>query len=98
MLAGDGVDVQLEVTNRGQAIAPDLIDSLFEPFRQGAAQRAKPRPSGLGLGLFIARHIVRSHGGTIAVKSDDEATTFTVRLPRRMTAVESEEHAPPAVV
>jgi sigma-B regulation protein RsbU (phosphoserine phosphatase) len=93
-LAGDGSDVQLEVTNRGQAIAPDLIDHLFEPFRQGAAERAKPRPSGLGLGLFIARQIVRSHGGTIAVKSDDEATTFTVRLPR--VAAETETHSLPA--
>ncbi len=91
-LAGEDEHVQLAVTNCGQAIAPDLIDHLFEPFRQGPAERAKPRPSGLGLGLFIARQIVRSHGGTIAVRSDDEATTFTVRLPRAVatTGLEAE--------
>ena len=91
-LAGEDEHVQLAVTNCGTAIAPDLIDHLFEPFRQGPAERAKPRPSGLGLGLFIARQIVRSHGGTIAVRSDDEATTFTVRLPRAVatTALEAE--------
>lgn len=96
-LAGEDDHVQLAVTNCGAAIAPELIDHLFEPFRQGADARARPRPSGLGLGLFIARQIVRSHGGTIQVRSDDEATTFTVRLPRAVATVpEAEPMASPA--
>ncbi|RKG99324.1 hypothetical protein D7V97_31825 [Corallococcus sp. CA053C] len=37
----------------------------------------------MGLGLYIVRHIVDAHGGTIDVHSTQEhGTTFTVRLPR----------------
>ena len=40
------------------------------------------RPGSIGLGLYIAREVARSHGGTIDVTSSAEAgTTFTVRLP-----------------
>jgi phosphoserine phosphatase RsbU/P len=39
---------------------------------------------GLGLGLFIVGEITRAHGGTVDVSStNEEGTTFTVRLPRR---------------
>lgn len=39
---------------------------------------------GLGLGLFIAKHIIDAHGGSIEIDSSEpEGTTFTVRLPRR---------------
>jgi PAS domain S-box-containing protein len=72
---GDG-GVRVEVTNRGPAIPSDLVDQIFEPFRQGANSR------GLGLGLYIAQQIVVAHGGTIDVRSDGDATTFTVRLQR----------------
>jgi len=37
---------------------------------------------GFGLGLYIARHITLSHGGTIGVNSDGDSTTFTVSLLR----------------
>ncbi|MBA3404278.1 MAG: sensor histidine kinase, partial [Gemmatimonadaceae bacterium] len=37
----------------------------------------------MGLGLYIAERIVTAHGGTIDVRSSDEAgTLFTVRMPR----------------
>jgi signal transduction histidine kinase len=36
----------------------------------------------LGLGLFIVRQIVRSHGGTVSLSSRDGKTTFEVKLPR----------------
>ena len=43
---------------------------------------AVPDSSGLGLGLYIAREIVRSHGGTIEVEGSELGETrFVVRLP-----------------
>jgi signal transduction histidine kinase len=64
-------------------IPPARIASLFEPFTQGIGEGAQP-PRGLGLGLFIVRHVVAAHGGTISVESSEgEGTTFLVRLPRR---------------
>jgi signal transduction histidine kinase len=33
------------------------------------------------MGLYITREIVTAHGGTISVSSDENATTFSIRLP-----------------
>jgi len=79
----DGTDpetVRVRVHNRG-AIPADQLPKLFDPLAGGERRREKPR--GLGLGLFIAREIVRAHGGAITVRSAaGEGTCFTVRLPR----------------
>ncbi|MGH9885842.1 MAG: sensor histidine kinase, partial [bacterium] len=69
--------VYVAVTNSGPTIPSEALDRLFEPFWQGAA-----RSRGLGLGLYIVQQIVHAHGGTIAVRSEADQTTFTVRLPR----------------
>lgn len=48
-----------------------------------AEQPKKNRPGSIGLGLYIAREVARSHGGTIDVTSSAEAgTAFVMRLPR----------------
>lgn len=75
-------EVELEVSNEGTPIPPDLLPRLFEPFRRAAGDGANGH-DGLGLGLFIARAIVIAHGGTIEARSASERTCFTVRLPRR---------------
>ena len=78
----DGTDedtVRFAVSNGG-SIVPDLIPTLFEPFKGTSSRGA--RTDGLGLGLFIAQRIVLSHGGTIEVQSADNHTAFSVRLPR----------------
>jgi len=74
--------VELEVHNEGPPISPELLPTLFEPYRRGP-ESGEGRGS-LGLGLFITRQIVLGHGGAIGVRSTlAEGTTFTVRLPRR---------------
>lgn len=84
------VEDQLELTvkDTGVGISPEFLPHVFERFRQGDAALTQPRP-GLGIGLAIAQHLVRLHGGDISVKSDgqDRGSTFIVRLPT------SQEHA-----
>lgn len=77
----DGHRVGIEIRNRG-AIPASLLPHLFDPFRSTGHGRDQSR--GLGLGLHIVREIVRGHGGSVEVVSNDsEDTTFLVRLPRR---------------
>jgi signal transduction histidine kinase len=80
-ISGNARDITIEMHNHG-AIPPDLLATLFEPFR-GSHQRTE-RSSGLGLGLYIAREIAKAHGGDIGVASSEaEGTAFRIRLPRR---------------
>ncbi len=78
---GDDDDVYLAVHNHGEPIAPELMPQLFQPFRRGTGEDSAARS--IGLGLFIVHVIVTAHDGTVEVRStEDEGTTFTVRLPR----------------
>jgi len=73
--------VSVEVHNQG-TIPADQLPDIFEAMSEG--ERSRARSGGLGLGLFITRQILRSHGGNITVASSDlEGTTFTVHLPRQ---------------
>ena len=76
-LSGHAGDVVVTVRNGGPAIPAEQLPNLFDAFHRGGRSA-----TGLGLGLFIVREIVRAHGGTIGVASSPEGTTFTVRLPR----------------
>ncbi len=80
-----GADVVvLSIHNDGPPIPPDVIPTLFEPYRRKLGDLGK----GLGLGLYIVSQIVRAHHATIAVSSHaDEGTTFTIRWPRSGPAV-----------
>jgi signal transduction histidine kinase len=71
--------VRVEVENEGEPIDAEARERIFEPLSQIAAGRR----GGIGLGLFIAREIVRAHSGAIDVRSRGGRTTFSVELPRR---------------
>jgi two-component system CheB/CheR fusion protein len=69
----------LEVQDYGPGIPAAAQPHLFDRFYQAARRTAQ---DGLGVGLFITRELVRAHGGTIEVRSNEGAgATFTVRLP-----------------
>ena len=69
--------LDVKVSNQGEPIAPELAVQLFKPFFRG---NPGSREKGLGLGLFIVAEIAKSHGGEIAVVSDDAATTFSFTM------------------
>jgi len=69
----------LSVTNAGMPIGPEKMAQLFQPFRRGTNASTS---GGLGLGLYIASEIARSHGGTLSVTSTEDATTFSFALPK----------------
>jgi sigma-B regulation protein RsbU (phosphoserine phosphatase) len=71
----------LDVHNRGNPIATEVLPTLFEPMTRGVGATNSGRS--VGLGLFIVREIARAHGGDVLVSSTaDTGTTFTVRCPR----------------
>lgn len=79
-------DVVLKVHNLGPPIAAEARSSLFDPLMRAVVQEAERREgtSGLGLGLYIVREIATAHGGEVHVdSSEQDGTTFTVRLPRK---------------
>jgi signal transduction histidine kinase len=81
-LSGEGDEVSLTVRNTGPGMPPEVLAHLFEPFSKPPDERSR-KASGLGLGLYIAREIVRGHGGDITAAAADSETAVTVRLPRR---------------
>jgi PAS domain S-box-containing protein len=75
--------LDIEVHNLGPPIPEEVQPTLFEAFRRGERDSRTNKTSGLGLGLYISREVVRAHGGTLAVHSSlAEGTTFRVKLPR----------------
>jgi signal transduction histidine kinase len=72
----------LTVRDRGPGIESSALKKIFEPYEQG---ESADRSGGLGLGLFISRKIVETHGGTIDVESHPgSGSIFTVKLPRKV--------------
>ena len=79
-------DVFFSVHNDGAPIPEDDLARIFEPLARGSLTEIggeRREPSGLGLGLYICKEIVLSHGGTLSVESDQgSGTCFIVCLPR----------------
>lgn len=92
---GQGEAVVATVRNGGTPIPPGRIRQLFRPMKLGV--EVSRAPEHLGIGLYIVERIVSAHGGTVGVRSDADATTFTVSLPRRPAHRAEGIEAEPAV-
>ena len=74
-------NVTLTVENTGEKLAPQLIDTLVEPF-QRATRRIRTDHAGVGLGLAIVKSIAEAHDGTlILTPRAPGGLCVTVRLP-----------------
>jgi two-component system sensor histidine kinase VanS len=73
--------VELTIENTGQALTPQLVATLAEPF-QRPTERTRTDDAGVGLGLAIVKSITRAHDGTLTLTPrTDGGLRATVRLP-----------------
>jgi two-component system NtrC family sensor kinase len=85
MLPEDGYQVRFRDT--GSGIPEELLPRVFEPFFT-----TKIDGKGVGLGLSIVYGVIKRHGGTIQVESQEgEGTTFIIKLPRDGPSVHAAE-------
>ena len=75
-----GNKVYISVANEGETIPPEELPLVFDRFHKIDKSRSQNR-DGWGLGLYIVKTIVGSHGENISVSSRDGKTEFTFTLP-----------------
>ena len=80
-LKEDGNSIAFQVDDDGPGIDPAQYEEAFKPFNRLDAARNQNK-SGVGLGLAVARDVVRSHGGDITLaKSDLGGLQVRLQLP-----------------
>lgn len=72
--------VELSVEDHGIGMPGNVVSNLFQKFYR--SHRSRETVAGTGIGLYISKGIVESHGGTISVTSEEgKGSTFTAALP-----------------
>lgn len=77
----DGVDVVVEVADRGSGVDPGETERIFQKFVRGAGAFGRP---GVGLGLAIARGLAEAMGGSVSARNRTPPETglvVTFRIP-----------------
>lgn len=75
-----GDEISIAVSDNGIGMATADLELMFELFKQGDSRRSS---DGLGIGLYLARHVVEAHGGSLVAASAGPSlgSTFTIRVP-----------------
>ena len=74
-------DLIITISNQSKTLTKEELSKLFDKFyRVDYSRNTKLGSSGLG--LAIAKEIIKLHDGNISVKSENEETTFTINLPK----------------
>lgn len=76
-------NAEITVSDTGEGIDKEYLDKIFERFYR--ADKARSSENGIGLGLSIAKWIVKEHHGTISVSSTlGKGTTFNAVFPKNI--------------
>jgi two-component system CheB/CheR fusion protein len=78
----DDGDIVLSVSDTGEGIPANMLESVFELFIQ-ARNTLDRADGGIGIGLTLVKQLVELHGGTVSAHSagEGQGTEFVVRLP-----------------
>jgi signal transduction histidine kinase len=72
--------VEFSVQDFGIGMPGNVVANLFQKFYR--SHRSRETVSGTGIGLYICKGIIESHGGTIGVRSEEgKGSTFTAAIP-----------------
>ena len=69
-------NIKINISNNGNIITKEIIDNIF---KEGFSTKGD---KGDGMGLAIVKEIVETFYGTVAVKSDEQKTSFEIVLPK----------------
>ena len=76
----DGSFVKISVTDNGIGIPANVVGNLFHKFYR--SHRSRETVAGTGIGLYICKAIVESHGGSIEVSSTEgQGSIFSFTVP-----------------
>jgi signal transduction histidine kinase len=91
-----GREMLISVADTGIGIPADEMPYIFDKLFRGRKVRALEKTKGLGLGLAVARWVVRTVGGRLWAESvEEKGSVFTVALPLTETADGWEVSPPP---
>ena len=103
-VATAGPEAVVRVTDTGEGMAESFVPVVFERVRQSEGTTTRSH-HGLGLGLYIVRHLIALHGGRVKAASagPGQGSMFTITLPlaevdTRTSLEEQQEAAPQAEV
>jgi len=82
-IIGEKDEVRFDVKNTGPAIEQSTLNWIFDPLKRAAVDEHQQRNESLGLGLYIARQICKSHGGAFLLRVKNAADSL---LPRSIEA------------
>lgn len=75
----EGEYICVSVLNTGSEIAPEQQTRIFRKFYQADESHSS---AGNGIGLAVVKGVAELHNGTVSVHSENNMTTFTVKLPK----------------
>lgn len=85
----DGV-IQMAVSDQGMGIPKEHLDKVFDRFHR-IDNRDTRKVGGTGIGLYLVKHLVEAHGGTIWVESEvGKGSSFIFTLPKCPPQFEAE--------